>query len=66
VRTIPPRVCARHRSQGDREGGHLDHHSAGEISDSVDSGLVGSWLHIDSLRTPEELTSCSPRPALSR
>jgi len=33
---------------------------AGEISDTVDPELVGFWLHIDSLRIPEDLTSYSP------
>jgi len=33
---------------------------AGEISDTVDPELVGSWLHIEPLRIPEELTSYSP------
>jgi hypothetical protein len=34
---------------------------AAAISDDVDPDLVGSWLHIDPLRIPEELTSYSPR-----
>ena len=33
---------------------------AGEISDTVDPELVGSWLHNEPLRIPEELTSYSP------
>ena len=34
---------------------------AAAISDDVDPELVGSWLHIDPLRIPEELMSHSPR-----
>lgn len=34
---------------------------AAAISDDVDPELVGSWLHIDRLRVPEELMSYSPR-----
>ena len=33
---------------------------AGEISDTVDPELVGSWLRNEPLRIPEELTSYSP------
>ncbi|MBI4899663.1 MAG: transglutaminase domain-containing protein [Actinobacteria bacterium] len=38
----------------------LDELAAG-TSDDVDSDLVGSWLHIDPFRVPEQLTSYSPR-----
>lgn len=34
---------------------------AGVTSDEVDPDLARSWLHIDKLRVPEEVTSYSPR-----
>jgi hypothetical protein len=34
---------------------------AAATSDDVDSDLVSSWLHIDPLRVPEQVTSYSPR-----